>query len=166
MPDRPEFPSLCFRALAENMPLALLVKDVSGKILFANKAYLEFSGRSLDKIVGKSDYEFVSEQLAKKYRNADAEVIKSGKAQSGFGRHKSKSGDILLVEYRRIPICDDDGEVIAIHFLCWDVTQQRDTENALAHERFLFSSLLAHSPDQNLLQESRIPVYPGQQKPR
>ena len=58
MPDRPEFPSLCFRSLAENMPLALLVKDTTGKILFANKAYLEFSGRSLDKIVGKSDYEF------------------------------------------------------------------------------------------------------------
>ena len=147
MPDRPEFPSLCFRSLAENMPLALLVKDTLGKILFANKAYLEFSGRSLDKIVGKSDYEFVSEKLATKYRNADAEVIKTKKAISGFGRHKSKSGDILLVEYRRIPICADDGKVIAIHFLCWDVTQQRDTENALAHERFLFSSLLEHSPD-------------------
>ena len=147
MPDRPEFPSLCFRALAENMPLALLVKDTLGKILFANKAYLEFSGRSLDKIVGKSDYEFVSEKLAKKYRDADAEVIKTKKAISGFGRHKSKSGDILLVEYRRIPILADDGNVIAIHFLCWDVTQQRDTENALAHERFLFSSLLDHSPD-------------------
>ena len=147
MPDRPEFPSLCFRSLAENMPLALLVKDTLGKILFANKAYLEFSGRSLDKIVGKSDYEFVSEKLAKKYRDADAEVIKTKKSLSGFGRHKSKNGDILLVEYRRIPICADDGEVIAIHFLCWDVTQQRDTENALAHERFLFNSLLAHSPD-------------------
>ena len=147
MPDRPDFLSLCFRSLAENMPLALLVKDTSGKILFANKAYLEFSGRSLDKIVGKSDYEFVSEKLAKKYRDADAEVIKTKKALSGFGRHKSKSGDILLVEYRRIPICDDDENVIAIHFLCWDVTQQRDTENALAHERFLFSSLLDHSPD-------------------
>ena len=147
MPDRPEFSSLCFRALAENMPLSLLVKDTSGKILFANKAYLEFSGRSLEKIVGKSDYEFVSEKLATKYRNADAEVISTKKAQSSFGRHKSKTGDILLVEYRRIPICDDEGNVIAIHFLCWDVTQQRDTETALAHERFLFSSLLEHSPD-------------------
>ena len=147
MPDRPEFPSLCFRALAENMPLALLVKDTLGKILFANKAYLEFSGRSLDKIVGKSDYDFVSEKLAKKYRDADAEAIKTKKSISGFGRHKSKNGNILLVEYRRIPILADDGNVIAIHFLCWDVTQQRDTENALAHERFLFSSLLDHSPD-------------------
>ncbi|MDA8563922.1 response regulator [Mariniblastus sp.] len=147
MPNRPEFPSLCFKALAENMPLALLLKDTSGKILFANKTYLEFSGRSLENIVGKSDYDFVSNTLASKYRAADAEVIKTGKAQSGFGRHKSKSGDILLVEHRRIPICDGDGNVIAIQFLFWDVTQQRDTETALAHERFLFSSLLEHSPD-------------------
>jgi len=147
MPDRPEFPTLSFRALAENMPLSLLVKDTSGKILFANKAYLEFSGRSLKNIVGKSDYDFVSKSLANKYRAADEEVVETGKVQSGFGKHKSKSGDILLVEYRRIPICDDDGSVIAIQFLCWDVTQQRDAEDALAHERFLFSSLLEHSPD-------------------
>lgn len=147
MPNRPEFPALCFSSLAENMPLSLLVKDTSGKILFANKSYLEFSGRSLQNIVGKLDYDFVSETLAKKYREADAEVIRTKKIQSGFGRHKSKSGDILLVEYRRIPICADDGQVIAIQFLCWDVTQKRDTENALAHERFLFSSLLEHSPD-------------------
>ena len=147
MPNRPEFPALCFNSLAENMPLSLLVKDTSGKILFANKSYLEFSGRELENIVGKSDYEFVSEQMAKKYRNADAEVIRTKKSQSGFGRHTSKSGDILLVEYRRIPVCADDGQVIAIQFLCWDVTQRRDTENALAHERFLFSSLLEHSPD-------------------
>jgi PAS domain S-box-containing protein len=129
------------------MPLSLLVKDIHGKILFANKAYLEFSGRSLDNIVGKSDYEFVSEKLAAKYKAADAEVIKTAKATSGFGRHKSKDGSILLVEHRRIPVTDEAGIVIAIQFLCWDVTQQRDTETALATERFLFSSLLEYSPD-------------------
>jgi PAS domain S-box-containing protein len=147
MPDRPEFLNLCHTALADNMPLSLLVKNIHGKILFANKAYLEFSGRSLDNIVGKSDYEFVSERLAAKYKAADAEVIKTGKATSGFGRHKSKGGNILLVEHRRIPVTDENGIVIAIQFLCWDVTQQRDTENALATERFLFSSLLEYSPD-------------------
>jgi PAS domain S-box-containing protein len=147
MPDRPEFLSICYTALANSMPLSLLVKDVEGKILFANNAYLEFSGRSLDNIVGKSDYDFVSDELARKYRDADAAVIKTGKSKSGFGRHKAKDGSTLLVEHRRIPVCDEQGKVIAIQFLCWDVTQQRETENELANERFLFNSLLEHFPD-------------------
>lgn len=147
MPKRPDFLNFCFTALADGMPLSLLVKDVEGKILFANKAYLEFSGRSLDNIVGKSDYDFVSDELATNYRAADAVVIETAETQSGFGKHESKNGEILFMEHRRIPVCDPSGNVIAILFLCWDVTRQRDTENALANERFLFNSLLEHFPD-------------------
>jgi PAS domain S-box-containing protein len=147
MPQRPEFLSIYYRALADNMPLSLLVKDIHGEILFANKSYLEFSDRKHKDLVGTSDYDFVAPELAKKYRANDAIVIESAQTLSGFGKHQTNDGQTLMMEHRRIPVCDDAGQVIAIQFLCWDVTQQQDTENALANERFLFNSLLEVFPD-------------------
>ena len=147
MPDRPEFLSICYRALADNMPLSLLVKDVNGKILFANKSYLAFSDREHENLIGTNDYEFVAPELAEKYRANDAKVIETAQPQSGFGQHQTDDGQTTMMEHRRIPVCAPDGKVIAIQFLCWDVTQQRNTENALANERFLFNSLLEVFPD-------------------
>lgn len=147
MPERTELLSIYYRTLADHMPLSLLVKDVNGTILFANKSYLDFSDRRHESLVGTSDYDFVAPELAQKYRNNDAKVIESAKTISGFGQHHTHDGRTLMMEHRRIPVCDSNGDVIAIQFLCWDVTQQHDTEDALANERFLFNSLLEVFPD-------------------
>ena len=143
MPDS-QFPFLTddYRALANDLPISLMLKDTDGKILFANTAYLAFSGRDLHNLVGKSDYDFVNERLADKYRRVDLGVIESGKTHKDYGKHQANDGQSLLIEYRKKPVFDSKGSVIAIQFMCWDVTRRKNAETALAQERFLFSSLL------------------------
>ena len=148
MPDS-QFPFLTddYRALANDLPISLMLKDTEGKILFANAAYLAFSGRDLHNLIGKSDYDFVNKRLADKYRRVDLSVIESGKKLKDFGKHQSNDGQTLLIEYRKTPVFDNDGSVIAIQFMCWDVTRRQNAESELAKERFLFSSLLENATD-------------------
>ena len=148
MPDS-QFPFLTddYRALANDLPISLMLKDTDGKILFANAAYLAFSGRDLKNLIGKSDYDFVNKRLADKYRRVDLSVIESGKKLKDFGKHESNDGQTLLIEYRKTPVFDNDGSVIAIQFMCWDVTRRQNAESELAKERFLFSSLLENTTD-------------------
>ena len=148
MPDS-QFPFLTddYRALANDLPISLMLKDTEGKILFANAAYLAFSGRDLHNLIGKSDYDFVNKRLADKYRRVDQGVIESGNTHKDFGKHKATDGQTLLIEYRKKPVLDSSGTVIAIQFMCWDVTRRKNAETALAHERFLFNSLLETTTD-------------------
>jgi PAS domain S-box-containing protein len=136
-----------YRTLADDVPVAMMVKDSGGKILFANTAYLEFSGRDLQKLIGKNDYDFVSEQLAAKYRRIDQQVIEHGQPYKAYGKHRALDGRTLLIEYHKKPVFDDAGAVVAIQFMCWDVTRRKNAETALAHERFLFDSLLENAAD-------------------
>ena len=144
-----QFPFLTdeYRSLANDLPISLMLKDNDGKILFANYAYSEFSGRNLQNLIGKSDYDFVNDQLAEKYRRVDQMVIESGKTHQDYGKHEASDGQTLLIEYRKTPVLDSRGSVIAIQFMCWDVTRRKKAETKLAHERFLFSSLLENATD-------------------
>ncbi|MBP1886383.1 sensor domain-containing protein [Sinorhizobium mexicanum] len=60
------------------IPLPVFIKDTNSRFLALNESMCEFMGRSHEQLVGKSDYDFVSKELADGFRHIDRQVLLSG----------------------------------------------------------------------------------------
>src|SRR4029079_12083549 len=63
-----------YRSFAEGLPIHLVCKDGTGRFTFAKGLFCRELGRSLSEIVGKTDHDFFSVELADKYRADDRRV--------------------------------------------------------------------------------------------
>ncbi len=138
---------ILFHSLVENLPQNIFRKDAAGKFTFANKLFCEELGRPRREIIGRSDFDFFPTSLANKYRNDDIGIMESGESLDTVEEHVAPEGEKSWVHVVKTPIRDEAGRCTGVQGIFWDVTQQRRTEIALAHERDLLRTLLDSIPD-------------------
>jgi len=138
---------ILFHSLVENLPQYIFRKDSTGKFTFANKRFCEELGRTRREIIGKTDLDFFPSELAQKYREDDIGIMASGDSLDTVEEHVTPEGEKSWVHVVKTPIHDEAGRCTGVQGIFWDVTQQRLTEIALAHERDLLRTLLDNIPD-------------------
>ncbi|GAA5507019.1 hybrid sensor histidine kinase/response regulator [Novipirellula caenicola] len=136
-----------YQALADALPVSLLIKDTEGRRLFANKKYLELRGQSLGSILNKDDFDLFPVHLAASYVADDQVVIRSGEALHNIEETVSADGSPRWIERMKCPIKDSHGKVIGIQLMFWDVTERIAAEKELRHEQSLLKTLLDNIPD-------------------
>lgn len=74
-------PDNMFNTLFEHFDdICFFVKDLDGRLLMANSQLLKrYNLKNESEIIGMTDYDFVPQRLAEKYREDDLRIIKSGK---------------------------------------------------------------------------------------
>ncbi|HJO08358.1 MAG TPA: PAS domain-containing protein [Verrucomicrobiota bacterium] len=138
---------ILFHSLVENLPQNIFRKDAAGKFTFANTQFCEELGRPRREIIGRSDFDFFPTSLANKYREDDIGIMESGQSLDTVEEHVTTEGEKSWVHVVKTPIRDESGRCTGVQGIFWDVTQQRRTEIALAHERDLLRTLLESIPD-------------------
>ena len=138
---------ILFHSLVENLPQNIFRKDVAGKFTFANTRFCEELGKPRREIIGKTDFDFFPADLAGKYREDDLGIMESGESLDKVEEHVTPEGKKSWVHVVKTPIRDEAGRHTGVQGIFWDVTQQRSTEIALAHERDLLRTLLDSIPD-------------------
>lgn len=136
-----------FRSIANSLSINLILKNMKGRIVFANRHCLEYHGWTLKQILGKTDAELFPADLAHKFRQDDIQVLASGRSLHQLEENRSPNGTSVWVEVIKGPILDADQQVMGIQVLYWDVTERKQTEQALELERHLLHTLLENSPD-------------------
>jgi PAS domain S-box-containing protein len=71
--------------LVKNLPDLVFVKDKTGKFLFVNEAHMKVCG--VDKpedIIGKTDFDFFAEEMARDFFNEDQKTIQAGVVNAGI----------------------------------------------------------------------------------
>ena len=135
-----------FRRIVERLPVCMLVKDLDGTIIYANPAVAEAMQRDVEQIVGVSDFDLFSKELAEKYQADDRQVIASGEPLVIVEENR-RGEEVVHFEVRKSPLRDADGKIIGVKALFWDVSKRRAAEQALEHEQFLLRTLMEHLPD-------------------
>ncbi len=136
-----------YQSLVETLPQNILRKDVQGRFTFANQRFCQSIGRSLEEILGKTDFDLFPAELAAKYHRDDLRVITTQENLDTIEAHQGSHGEKLFVHVIKTPLFDHSGRVIGIQGIFWDVTQRKRIEEELAYERDLLRSLLDHIPD-------------------
>ena len=131
-----------YHSLVETLPQNIFRKDLQGRFTFANQQFCKILGRTLEEIVGKTDFDFFPRELAEKYQRDDRRVMETGQALSRRSRNISRrASEKIYVQVVKTPLYGADGAIIGLQGIFWDITQQR-----LAEERIRrANALLAQS---------------------
>lgn len=121
-------------SLVEALPQSILRKDLHGRFTFGNKRFCGTLRKSLDEILGKTDFDLFPAELAEKYRLDDQAVIASGKVFETIEEHLTADGKKLFVNVVKTPVYDAGWKVIGIQAIFWDVTERKLAEEALAQK--------------------------------
>ncbi|MDP2929649.1 MAG: PAS domain-containing protein [Candidatus Omnitrophota bacterium] len=128
-----------YRALIENLPGKVFLKDRSSVYISCNESYAKDLKIKPEEIAGKTDHDFFPAYLAEKYREDDRRVMDSGRTENieeeymmlkDFLRGAQKS----VINTVKVPVRDKGGNVTGLFGLFWDITGRKraeETQNRL-----------------------------------
>ncbi|TWT56101.1 PAS domain-containing protein [Allorhodopirellula solitaria] len=145
--DREFQSSATYRALANSLPLSVLIKAPDGRRVFANDAYLRWRGVTWEDVIGKVDAELFPPEIAQQY-SVDDEAVLAGKGSNlAVERTRLADGSLGWIERVKSPIYDAHGRLIGLQVLFWDVTARVEAEEKSRFEQSLLKTLLKTIPD-------------------
>jgi diguanylate cyclase (GGDEF)-like protein/PAS domain S-box-containing protein len=135
--------------LVDAMPDSIFAKDTEARFLLANKAVAGFMGSTPEQLLGKTDFDFYPLDMARKFFEDDQFVIQSQKPRLNFEESvlDSRTGEIRWLSTSKVPVWDDNGEVIGLVGISHDITGRREAEHALRESEARFRSLTDLSSD-------------------
>jgi PAS domain S-box-containing protein len=128
------------RALIDNMPTFIYVKDVHSRFVLANTYTVHALGQdSPENLLGKTDFDFFPRELAGAYFKDEQDVMQSGRPlHDREEKSRSRDGSELDILTTKVPVRDHRGRVIGIAGIGRDITARKSMENALreAEQRY------------------------------
>jgi sigma-B regulation protein RsbU (phosphoserine phosphatase) len=159
-----------YHSLVETLPQNIFRKNLEYRFTFANQHFCRVLGRSLEEIVGKTDFDFFPSELAEKYQRDDRHVLETGQTYETVEEHQPPGGSKIYVHVVKTPLRKADGSIIGLQAIFWDITQQRMAEEkirkanaALAQSRReLAAKNLEMEDDLKMAREIQLTMLPQQ----
>lgn len=113
------------KTLVETIPDLIWLKNPEGVYLSCNTMFEKFFGAKKTDIIGKSDYDFVSKEMADFFREKDKAAIAAGKAcVNEEWLTFASDGHTVLVETIKVPMYDAGGALIGVLGIARDITER------------------------------------------
>lgn len=120
------------RAILENAPIEIVLKDTKGRIMAIGRNILKFMEIDLQDAIGKTTADFFPEEIARIYMEADREVLRTGKSIQQEVVERT-AGDVQHMLNSKFPLRADDGEIIGVCSLTTNITEMKRMEEKLHH---------------------------------
>ena len=129
------------RALLDNFPFMIWLKDEKNRFLAINKSMANACGYiEIKDIIGKTDYDIWPKELAKLYFEDDTKVFLSGKSKTIEEPIETLKGRIWAETYKS-PVTINNKIIGTVGF-SRDITSRKELEQNLIKEKNLFKNYL------------------------
>ncbi len=136
------------RALIDNVPDMLYIKDDRSRFVINNRAHLNILGESSQvSSAGKADFDVFPPDLAARYLADEQLVLQTGRVLTREEPTRSPAGTPRWLSTTKTPIRGRDGRIIGLAGISRDITQRKTAEENLERERNLFRTLIDTIPD-------------------
>lgn len=119
---------ISFKTILTSLPGHVYWKDKEGRYLGCNslQAY-DLNLNSVDEIIGKTDYDFSPKENADQFRTIDQKVILEGK-EIEVEEEIFIKGHPIIVLTRKIPLFTQEGAIIGILGISFDISDRKTQE--------------------------------------
>ncbi len=127
---------ILLRTVIDNLPVGIYIKDLETRKILANPTDLEHMGFTKEEeALGKTDFDIYPPDIAEKFYRDDQFVLKNGKPiYNREEKATTANGRERWLLTSKIPLRDEEGQIIGLVGIGRDVTKQKQTEE---HIRFL-----------------------------
>ncbi|MEI8342113.1 MAG: ATP-binding protein [Verrucomicrobiota bacterium] len=122
-----------FNFLLEHISDLIFFKDLDGRFICVNNAVLQLFGlKDAGEIVGKTDFDFYPPEEARRTFLDEQHVMQTGEPiQAHVTRKMHRDGTLMWVFTTKLPLRNDQGEIVGTCGISKDITPLRETEEAL-----------------------------------
>lgn len=146
--------------LLDTIPDMIWLKDKDGVYLFCNPVFERLFGAKEEEIVGKTDYDFVAEELADFFRENDHLAMTGNQPKMNEEFLKFADGSYEgLFETFKTPMFDETGTLVGVLGIARDITQRHNDEIRIHQLTQMYATLsqcnhaIVHSTTPNELFE-------------
>jgi PAS domain S-box-containing protein len=136
----------------EYLPDSIYFKDTSSRFIKANKATLAKMGlMTFDELIGKTDKDFFDTYHAEQAKKDEEEIIRTGNSiLNKVEKETWSDGSITWASTTKIPLRDDDNNIIGTFGITRDITELKKSEE-IKNALLKISTAVTTVPDtQNL----------------
>jgi sigma-B regulation protein RsbU (phosphoserine phosphatase) len=127
------------QAMLDNVPDRIYFKDTQSRFIRVSRSVAKRVGvADPAEVIGKTDSDFYSPELAKKFCEDDENIIRSGKPIINKTEMRTDpDGETTWTSTTKLPLRDEQGKVVGLVGIGRDITEQKRAEEALrqSHER-------------------------------
>ena len=140
------------RAFIDHSPSAIMVKDLEGRCLVANKTWHQWFNPDDRDITGEVVWHFYPDAHAADIRKQDEDVIASKQSVEREIETMLPDGRVLSTYMQKFPLLDASGKIVAIGGMNTDVTELRSASDR-------YRDLIEMSPDAIFIHRDGFVVY-------
>lgn len=133
-------------AVINAVPALVFYKDMEGRYLGCNDAFVEFVGKAREELIGRTAFEVWERDLAEVYDKADKALFEAGEKQSYEGRVTRADGCIRDVIFQKTMFFAEQEKVSGMVGTMQDITERNELERSLEESRRLFTQAFVANP--------------------
>jgi PAS domain S-box-containing protein len=142
------------RAITNNSPDPIFLKDRGSRILLANPATLAALGKRAEQVLGKTDEEFYDDaEAGRRIVANDRRVMESGQIEVVEEVVPGRAGPRIYLS-TKTPYRDAEGVVIGVIGIARDITERKRAEETLRKSQQLLQDVIDGSPSPIFLKDS------------
>src|SRR3990172_2121478 len=122
-------------ALLDNIPDYIYFKDTESRFIRTSKAHAEAFGLSDPaQVIGKSDFDFFTEDHARPAYEDEQEIIRTGQPLSKEEKETWSDRPDTWVLTTKMPLRDQEGKIVGTFGISKDITERKQIEAELMRE--------------------------------
>lgn len=128
----------------DQSPASILITDRDGRIEYVNEKFTEITGYSAEEALGRTTRILQSGNTPPEVYESLWENVRAGKPWEGEIQNRRKGGELYWDYVRISPIRDENGRVEHYLSVQEDITERKETEEALRRSVELFDQFAEH----------------------
>ena len=133
---------ICLNTIRDYSFDTVYFKDLESKYIWNSKKHAEQFGVSDPSLIrGKTDFDFFPSDFAQSARNAELEIIKTGKPDINRLERLNDGGNIQYYLSSKYPLYGDNNEIIGTWGISRNITELKNIEKELEHTNKKLSRL-------------------------
>jgi len=133
------------RTLIDSLPDYIFVKDTESRFIINNTSHSRVLGVTTpEEVIGKTDFDFFPEELAKQYYADEQSIIQSGQPlinREEFTLDKDGKKQWLLTS--KVPSRDSNGSIVGFVGVSRDITERKLVQEALQREMAKLEAMIS-----------------------
>jgi diguanylate cyclase (GGDEF)-like protein/PAS domain S-box-containing protein len=141
------------RAMIDHVPDYLFAKDLESRFLVVNKAVAEIHGCArLDEMIGKTDFDLHTPELAAKFFEIEQTIIRSGQPMIDMEEVVvDKSGAKKWLSTSKVALHNEQNEIIGLVGISRDVTTRKQADVLREEQAIVLEMIAMNAPLSEIL---------------